>query len=85
MNPTEHILKVTATGVMEPALILCSLAQWRKHSEYEFELEIKPGFLKTASYLENMTGPTGKSFNYSDAGSGGGLNPAMFWFAEQIE
>lgn len=43
--------------------------------------EIKQGFLKTASYLANMTGPTGKSFNYSDAGTGGGLNPAMFWFA----
>ncbi len=46
--------------------------------------EISPGFLKTASYLTNMTGPTGKSFNYSDAGSGGGVNPAMFWFARQL-
>ena len=50
-----------------------------------YGLEINQGFLKTASYLANMTGPTGKSFNYSDAGSGGGLNPAMFWFAGQTD
>ena len=28
-----------------------------------------------------MTGPSGNPFNYSDAGSNGGLQPAMFWFA----
>ena len=42
-----------------------------------------PGFLETAGYMENMTGPTGKPFNYSDAGSNGGLHPAMFWFANK--
>ena len=47
-------------------------------------LEINPGFFRTAGYLENMTGPTGSSFNYSDAGQGGGLNPAMFWFADKL-
>lgn len=46
--------------------------------------ELNPGFFKTASYLENMTGPTDNSFNYSDAGSGGGMNPAMFWFAGKL-
>ena len=35
-----------------------------------------PGFFSTAGYLENMTGPSGKPFNYSDAGIGGGLHPA---------
>lgn len=40
-----------------------------------------PGFLKTAGYLENMTGPSGRPFNYSDAGSNGSLQPAMCWFA----
>ncbi len=50
----------------------------------EFEPAIKPGFLKTAAYLENMTGPTGDSFNYSDAGAGGELNPATFWFANRL-
>ncbi|MGN7723542.1 heparinase II/III domain-containing protein [Chitinophaga sp. 22620] len=47
----------------------------------DFGLSAKPGFLQTAAYLENMTGPTGLPFNYSDAGNGGGLNTAMFWFA----
>ncbi|MBO9154020.1 heparinase II/III family protein [Chitinophaga sp. GCM10012297] len=47
----------------------------------DFGLTEKPGFLQTAGYLENMTGPTGAPFNYSDAGNGGGLNAAMFWFA----
>ncbi len=47
----------------------------------DFGLTEKPGFLQTAGYLENMTGPTGAPFNYSDAGNGGGLNTAMFWFA----
>jgi hypothetical protein len=45
---------------------------------------INPGFFKTAEYLENMTGPTGNAFNYSDAGSGGGMHPAMFWFANRL-
>jgi len=45
---------------------------------------VNEGFLKTAGYLENMTGPTGKCFNYSDAGQGGGLQPAMFWFANRL-
>ena len=47
----------------------------------DFGLGNKPGFLKTAGYMENMTGPSGASFNYSDAGAGGGLQVAMFWFA----
>jgi hypothetical protein len=47
----------------------------------DFELSRKPGFLGTAAFLENMTGPSGRPFNYSDAGGGGGLQPAMFWFA----
>jgi hypothetical protein len=47
----------------------------------DFGLNQQPGFLSTAYYLENMTGPSGKPFNYSDAGNGGGLQPAMFWFA----
>lgn len=50
----------------------------------DFGLSAKPGFLKTAGYLENMTGPSGTPFNYSDAGSDGGLQPAMFWFAEKL-
>lgn len=35
--------------------------------------------------MENMTGPSGKPFNYSDAGSNGGLHPAMFWLAGKVK
>lgn len=51
----------------------------------DFGLSEKPGFLQTARYLENMTGPSGKPFNYSDAGGSGGLQPAMFWFAGRLK
>jgi hypothetical protein len=51
----------------------------------DFGLNEMPGFLKTAGYLENMTGPTGKPFNYSDAGGNGGLHPSMFWFANKLK
>src|SRR5215207_2502361 len=51
----------------------------------DFGLSEMPGFLKTAGYLENMTGPSGNPFNYSDAGSRGGLHPAMFWFATKLK
>jgi hypothetical protein len=50
----------------------------------DFGLSQQPGFLKTAGYLENMTGPSGNPFNYSDAGNRGGLQPAMFWFAGRL-
>lgn len=48
-------------------------------------IRINEGFMKTAAYMENMTGPTGMSFNYSDAGQGSGMNPAMFWFAGRLD
>ncbi|MCY7352697.1 MAG: heparinase II/III family protein [Cytophagaceae bacterium] len=51
----------------------------------DFGLIAQPGFLQTAGYLQHMTGPSGNSFNYSDAGSGGGLQPAMFWFASRLK
>ncbi len=51
----------------------------------DFGLSQMPGFLHTASFLENMTGTTGKPFNYSDAGGNGGLHPAMFWFAAKTK
>ncbi|MBC7903675.1 MAG: heparinase II/III family protein [Gemmatimonadaceae bacterium] len=51
----------------------------------DFGLNSQPGFLKTAAFLENMTGPSGKPFNYSDAGTNGGLQTAMFWFANKVK
>jgi len=51
----------------------------------DFDLSKMPGFLNTARFLENMTGPSGNPFNYSDAGSKGELQPAMFWFASKVK
>ena len=50
----------------------------------DYGLTINQGVFKTAGYLENMTGPTGDPFNYSDAGSHGEMHPAMFWFANNL-
>jgi len=47
----------------------------------DFGLTKAPGFLQTSVFLENMTGVTGSCYNWGDSGSGGSLNPAMFWFA----
>jgi Heparinase II/III-like protein len=51
----------------------------------DYGLTAKPGFLQTAGYLQHMTGPTGNPFNYGDSGSGGSLQPAMFWFAHKLQ
>jgi hypothetical protein len=50
----------------------------------DFGLNAMPGFLKTTGFLEGMTGPSGKPFNYSDAGGNGGFHPAMFWLSKKI-
>lgn len=49
----------------------------------DFGLSETEGFLKTAGYLQHMVGTSGKNFNYSDAGNGANLSPAMFWFANR--
>ena len=51
----------------------------------DFGMSNAPGFLQTASFMENMTGTTGKPFNYSDAGGNGSFNPAMFWLANKVK
>lgn len=47
----------------------------------DFGLSESQGFLSSADYYLHVTGPTGLFFNYSDCGSGGGVSPAMYWFA----
>lgn len=49
----------------------------------DFGLSQKPGFLASAAYMRAMIGPTGKPFNYSDAGNNAEFQAAMFWFAEK--
>lgn len=49
----------------------------------KFDYSKHPGYLKTGSFLKSMIGPTGASYNWGDAGGGGSLSPAMFWFDEK--
>ena len=52
----------------------------------DFGLSNGRGFLNTAAYYQHMVGTSGKTFNYSDAGSGsGGVSPAVFWFAKRTQ
>ncbi len=60
------------------------LSVMEKFYEKEYDTGLNEGFLNSASYLENMTGPSGLCFNYSDCGAGGSLKPAMFWFAQKL-
>jgi hypothetical protein len=50
----------------------------------DFGLTQKPGFMRTASFMLNMTGATGKPFNFSDAMTDPEFNPAIFWFANKV-
>jgi len=51
----------------------------------DFGLSGMQGFMKSAAYIENMIGPTGRCFNYSDAAEATSLQPAMFWFARRLK
>lgn len=57
------------------------ISAYEKAYQKEFPAAKNTGFLKTGSYLMNMSGLSGSCFNYSDCGSGISLHPAMFWFA----
>ncbi len=46
-----------------------------------FDIEEAPGFLQSASFLEHITGPSGRLFNFSDASAKSQPQPALFWFA----
>jgi hypothetical protein len=50
-----------------------------------YNLQTTEAFMKTAGYLENMTGPTGIPFNYSDCGTSANTNVAMYWFASRLK
>jgi hypothetical protein len=51
----------------------------------DFHLNSQPGFMQTASFYENLIGPSGQPFSYSDCGGIEGLQPAMFWFADKLK
>ena len=49
-----------------------------------FGLNEEPGFMESASFYQHLISQEGTPFNYSDAGSLEGLQPAMFWFADKL-
>ena len=48
-----------------------------------FGLEQFPGFLASASVLDQITGPTGEFFNFSDNRPARGFSAPVFWFARE--
>jgi hypothetical protein len=59
------------------------ISAWEKAFRKEFDVPQNNDFLKTGGYLLHMAGPTMAAFNYSDCGTGTGLNIAQFWFAQR--
>jgi hypothetical protein len=51
----------------------------------EFGVSAAPGFDRTGAFRLHFVGPTGKTFNYADAGEGAGSAPVMHWLAERFE
>jgi hypothetical protein len=47
----------------------------------DFGLCRSPGFLKAGEFMLHIMGPTRRTFNFSDCGTGTGFSPAMTWFA----
>ena len=56
------------------------LATIEKIYKSDFGLNEIPGFINTGTYSQAMITPSFHTFNYSDNGSGAGLNPTVFWF-----
>ncbi|MDD4101642.1 MAG: heparinase II/III family protein [Kiritimatiellae bacterium] len=51
----------------------------------DFGLMDLPGFQQTALYLDLVTGPSGKTFNYADGGMGRETDAATWWFAKRLQ
>lgn len=51
----------------------------------DFGLSKIEGFSKAGDFPIHTTGPTGRAFNYADAGSGGCGGPHMLWLATRFE
>jgi len=50
-----------------------------------WDMEATPGFLESATAQLQLTGPTGRFFNFSDGREGPSLQPALFWFARELD
>lgn len=51
----------------------------------DFGLSKIPGFSEAGMFPIYATGPTGRTFNYADAGEGGIRSPALFWLARKFD
>ena len=49
----------------------------------DFGLSSARGFMESSDYYQQVSGPFGLFFNYSDAGRRDGVSPIMYWFARQ--
>ncbi len=50
----------------------------------DFGLLAQPGFRETADYLDLVTGPSGRTFNYADGSNSRGSDMASWWFARRL-
>jgi hypothetical protein len=50
----------------------------------DFGLSQIPGFSEAGTFPIYATGPSGRAFNYADAGEGGIRSPSMFWLARKF-
>jgi hypothetical protein len=53
----------------------------RKALDTDFGLYDLPGFAKTGDYINIVTGPSGRFYNYADGGDGRGHQLALWWLA----
>ncbi|MBO9634608.1 MAG: heparinase II/III family protein [Chitinophagaceae bacterium] len=51
----------------------------------DFGLHEMPGFMESAGFYQQLVSQQGYPFNYSDAGTEEGIQPAMFWFADKLK
>ncbi len=50
----------------------------------DWGLTAAPGFLASAGVQHQLTGPSGRLFNFADGREPGALQPALFWFARRL-
>ncbi|MDF3129542.1 heparinase II/III family protein [Kiritimatiellaeota bacterium B1221] len=49
----------------------------------DFGLSKMPGFMESADYMQHIKGPSGDYFNYADSVEHAGINPGLYWMAQQ--
>ncbi len=62
-----------------------ALALLEGNLKSDFGLLAQPGFSATIDYLDLVTGPSGRTFNYADGGMGRSTDIACWWLAKRFE